>query len=134
MSGISRITALEIFTQPDDLEFRVDQDGDKWAFAITRGSGHNFKLLITAQPVCESSKEAVQAIADLLESICSGMTAELSTPSTMAAQFVNPNDRPLDDANMLSGEIRERIVSDLTAIGVASTYTYKTCALKRGEL
>lgn len=126
MAGITRLTALEIFTQPDDLEFRVGQDGDKWAFAITRGPGHSFKLLLTADPVFDSSDAAISAIGDVLETICTNMTSELSAPSSLPAQVVNPDNQPLDDANALSGEYRERIIRDLTANGVASTCEYKT--------
>ena len=125
MAGITRLTALEIFTQPDDLEFRVGQDGDKWRSQLLAGQDTVSSFCLKADPVFDSSDAAISAIGDVLEIICTKMTAELSVPSSLAAQVVNPDNRPIDDANALSGDYRERIISDLTDNGVASTYIYK---------
>ena len=122
MSGISRATALEIFTQPDDLEFSIGCKDDKWAIMVTRGPGHNFKLLITTEPVFESKDAAIKVVEELLDGICQGYESELTDPSSLAAQFVNPEDRSLENANVLTAERREWIIQELKANDTAGTY------------
>lgn len=125
MSGISLFSALEIFTQPDDLQFSIGEQAGKWGLAITRGPGHDYKLIITSQPVLESREAAANAIKTLLTDICTAATSELNKPKSMLAALANPDGLPIDDAHMLSGEYRERIFNDLMEHGVAQTFAYK---------
>lgn len=125
MSGISRITALEIFSQPDDLEFVIFEKGGLFGFLITRGPGHNFKLIISTSPYAADLAQAIRGVDTTLEHVCSYATAEVGNSGSLVAAFMNPDNRPVDDANGLSALYRERIIADLTSKRTASTYTYK---------
>ncbi len=54
--GLTLVTALEIFTHPDDLHIIVTQErGGKrgWGMGICRGPGHDFKVMLsTDAPLC----------------------------------------------------------------------------------
>lgn len=125
MSGIQRFTALEIFTNPDDLELSIFGNKSGWGLMITRGPDHRFKILITQNPVFPNSAQAIQAISNILRSICTSMTQELNNSESFIAKVFNSGGLSIDDANVLSGEYRERICRDLASYHVARTYTYK---------
>jgi hypothetical protein len=122
MAGVTRATALEIFTQPNDLEFSIGQKGGRWGIIITRGPGHRFKWLLSTKPVFESPKAATNVVHDVLESICQWATKELCDPATLAAQIINPEDQSLETAGVLTLEDREWIIRELEQHRVASTY------------
>ncbi len=124
MAGISKLTALEIFSQPRDLHFVVSEQNGKWAFVISRGPRHNFKPLLSTTPFADSKAIAVQEIANILQGICQAMTQEIANPDSLIAAVTNSNNRPADDATSLSGSDRERIIEDLTVASVAKTYEY----------
>jgi hypothetical protein len=65
--SLSRLTALEICTNPTDLEFQVAESKGKHAIMITRGPGHRFKLLLTTEAVFESRTVAVSTIRSVLD-------------------------------------------------------------------
>lgn len=64
MSGISMMTALEIVTNPKDLQILLTQDkvNGKYAIVIYRGPGHNFKLLISSIPYFEKIDSALDEV------------------------------------------------------------------------
>jgi len=70
MTGITMGTALEIFTNPRDLQVTIAQElngGGKFGFGIFRGPGHGFKPLLTSAFFAEALEEAVQAVRGVLE-------------------------------------------------------------------
>lgn len=131
--GVSLASALEIFSQPDDLHFQAAQIGEKWAFAISRGPGHNYKLLLSTEPVFDTIEATVRMVGKVLGNICTAVTSELNDPSSFAAQMLNGEGIPLDDAHALSGAYRERIIRDLLENHVADTSTYKGLPDQAGE-
>ncbi|MCH8748153.1 hypothetical protein IH781_00220 [Patescibacteria group bacterium] len=122
MAGISRVTALEIFTQPKDLHFSVGEDGGTWGFAITRGPGHSFKPLLTAQPVFDDMDQAVKDVGDILAAICETCRAELDDKTSLSAQVLNPDNRSLEEATVLTAELIEWILQELRANRKVGTY------------
>ena len=69
--GISMITALEIFSNPSDLKFSIvkEKKSKKLGFVITRGPGHNDKILLSSGLFAEKPEEAIASIKEILEFI-----------------------------------------------------------------
>jgi hypothetical protein len=121
------ITALEIFTNPADLEIIIGQDkeGAKFAVGIFRGPGHNFKPMLTSQPFAEKLEDAVEAIKRTLELIHEVLTKDCedrkSLPS-LSSQCLNPDGLEIDLFEVLNLELITRILEELRRHRVASTY------------
>lgn len=122
--GISIMVALEIFSHPDDLGFSIakERDGDKYCFFITRGPGHNFKILISSSFSFERPEKAVESIKGILESIQEFAIKEYADSSTFASRICNPEKIKVDENSMLSSELIARIVEELQKNQLASTY------------
>jgi hypothetical protein len=65
--GLSRLTVLEIYTNPADLEFQIAESDGKYAVMVTRGPGHKFKLLLTTEAVFEKCEVAIDSIRAVLD-------------------------------------------------------------------
>ena len=122
MSGISRITAYEIFANPNDLEIFIGQENEqgKWAIVFERGPGHNFKLLLDTAPVFEKPEEAIVAIKNTLEIIVDAVTKEAEDPNGFIR--IDKEELIAHPENVLSARLIERIVADLEKDHVASTW------------
>jgi len=61
-------TGLEIFGNPKDLAFSVKKlpRSEKYGLAVTRGPGHNFKLLLTGEDI-PSKEVALDIVRQVLE-------------------------------------------------------------------
>ena len=69
--GVSRLSAYEISGNPDDIvctSFK-NKDSGMYGGIISRGPGHNYKLIITTNPVYETQDEAESDMRDLVENI-----------------------------------------------------------------
>lgn len=121
--SISLITAIEIYSNPYDLEFLVGKEkgGTKFAIAITRGPGHNYKLLLTTEPYTENQAEVIGRIREILERVRSVAENELNNPESIAASFLNPDGEEINQANVLNADLIERIIAKLEQDRVAST-------------
>lgn len=122
--GISMITALEIFTNPSDLEIIIGQakEGGKFAVGILRGPGHNFKPMLTSEPFAEKFDDAVEAIKGILESVREAMTKEFMDQKSLPSQYLNPNGLEIDQSKVLNPDLINRILDELRQHKVASTY------------
>lgn len=118
------ITALEIFTNPGDLEITIRQKkkGSKFAIGIFRGPGHNFKPMLTSQPFAETQKDAVEAIKGTLESIRDAITKDFADRKSFPSQYLNPDGLEIDPSKVLNTELIARIIEELRQHQVASTY------------
>ena len=100
--GISIITAVEIFTNPGDLEFNIGftigKESGKFSISIFRGPSHNFKPLITSPPFAEKLEDAVEAIKERLEAIQQYMTKELEDPASHLLPYLNPDGGKIDQS------------------------------------
>jgi len=123
----SRLEAYEIFTNPYDLEIIIGKikGNDKYAFAISRGPGHNFKLLIDSEPFAETSEEAVKVVKEFLDSIQQFVTKEANDPKSLISTFLNPDNEEIDESKILTPDLINKIAEDLQKKQVASTYKYK---------
>ncbi len=121
--GISMITALEIFTNPGDLEITVGQakPGDKFAIGIFRGPGHNFKPMLTSQPFAGKVEDAVKAVKGILESIQQAMTKDFADRKSFPSQYLNPNGLKINQSKVLNPDLISRILDELRQHRVAST-------------
>ena len=127
MSGISKSTALEIFTNPRDLEIRIEQkSGGKYAVAISRGPSHNFKIMLSSQPFTEKLEGAVEVVKEILESIRSTITKELVDTKSVLSQHLNPDGKAISQSKVLNLDLINRIVSELRQHQIASTYKMHT--------
>lgn len=118
------ITALEIFTNPGDLEITIGQEkeGAKFSIGIFRGPGHNFKPMLTSQPFAEKLEDAVKAIQGTLESIHEALTKDFADRKSLPSQYLNPDSREIDQSKILNPDLISRILDELRQHQVASTY------------
>ena len=102
-------TALEIFSNPNDLSFTVGRNNEyeKFTILIMRGPGHNFKLLLTSEPQFESIEDAVGVIKEVLNSVCES-----------SRKFTGNH----NEVNTLNEEMIERILTSLKKTKHANTY------------
>ena len=127
MSGISRLTALEIFTNPNDLEIVIGQEksSGKYAIAIMRGPGHRGKLLIDSEPTIEKFEDALEAVKTILEGIQQFMKKEFEDPKSLVSQFLKSDDQIIDHSKTLNPDLINRIMDKLRKRKIASTYKMK---------
>jgi hypothetical protein len=122
--GISMITALEIFTNPEDLEITISQEkeGAKFAIGIFRGPGHNFKPMLTSQPFAEKFEDAIEAVKGMLESICAVLTKDFADQKSLSSRYLNPDGQQIDQSKVLNPGLISRILDELRQHRLASTY------------
>ena len=118
------LTALEIFTNPGDLEItiRQEKDGAKFAIGIFRGPGHNFKPMLNSQPFAETQEDAIEAIKGVLEPIREAMTKDFADRKSLPSQYLNPDGQEIDQTKVLNLDLISRILDELRQHRVASTY------------
>jgi len=124
MSGISRLIALEIFTNPSDLEIIIGQEksSGKYAIAIMRGPGHNFKMMLDSEPFAENFEDALKTAREILEIIQQAITKELKDPENLVIQILNLDKQAIDQSKVLNPDLINRIVDELRKHKIASTY------------
>ena len=122
--GISLLTALEIFTNPGDLEITIGQEreGAKFAIGIFRGPGHNFKPMLTSQPFAETQEDAIGAIKGTLDSIHEAMTKDFADRKSLPSQYLNPNGEEIDQSKVLNPDLIAQVLDELRRHRVANTY------------
>lgn len=121
---ISMITALEIFTNPSDLEITIGQEkeGGKFAIGIFRGPGHNFKSMLTSLPFAETREDAVMTVEGILRTAQEAITRECKDSGCLASQYLNPDGQDIDQSKVLNPDLIGRILEELRAHGKVSTY------------
>ncbi len=117
------LTALEIHTNPRDLEFTIgkDKQSGKFAFEIFRGPGHQYKALLTTKPFAKSQDEVIATIKEILEGITELSEKELPNPDSPISQILNPDNQEIDPSNTLNQEFIDQIIEELRRNQKAST-------------
>lgn len=118
------ICALNIFTNPNDLEIVIGQEtgGPRFGFIISRGPGHNFRPILSGSPFAKDAEEAIEKIKELLLRAHTFCTKELSNKGSIPSQFLNPDNDELVQDKILNLGLIEKIISELRLNRVASTY------------
>lgn len=122
--GLVMITVLEIFTNPWDLIFFIGPRDGKWGFTITRGPGHNGKILVITKGFAETKEVAVEALKELLESISTDCTRQYKDPESFISQFLNPDKLEIDESVALNMGLVAQIVDELTRCNEVRTYEF----------
>ena len=101
--GISRLTALEIYSNQDDIACECWGKNDEGLFigVIRRGPGHNGKLLLDGGLKVGSKEEAVSYMESLRDSIISAMEKELADKESQTSKLLQ------DDSVQLALEVAE---------------------------
>jgi len=122
--GLSVITALEIFTNPNDLEIVIGREnGDgKYLVVITRGPGHNFKLMLDSAPFAVTLEDAVESVKGILEATVEFGMKELTNKNSFVAHVSNPGCEPIDQTKVMNPGLINQILDELRQHRVASTY------------
>lgn len=122
MSGISASTALEINNHPDDLQVSIfnEKESDKYGIIVSRGPGHNYKLLISTSPFAGTIEQAIVEVKNLLTGIHSWATKELSDKDSVITQIINPSGQ-VDVSQTLNHDLIDRILGELLEHRVADT-------------
>jgi len=121
--GLTMMTALEIFTNPDDLEITIVQEknGGKFAISIFRGIKHRYKPMLTSQPFAKTQKEAIKAIGEILQAVHNVSTREFENSESLVFQFLNPDSKEIDQSKILNQNLIERILEELRKNAKVST-------------
>ncbi len=133
MPGITMLTALEIFSNPRDLVVSTGRVEGKYAIAISRGPGHNFKILIDSQPFAETPEAATKAIHEILGSIREAATKQLGDRESIPSQYLNPSGRRLHQSKVLDADLIDWILNELREGRVARTYQKESSAPEANE-
>jgi len=122
--AISMLTALEIFTNPADLEIDIwiEKSIGKFCIGIFRGPGHSFKSILTSQPFTEKEEDAVETVKVLLEEILTACTKEFKNPVSITCQYLNPDMEEIDQSKVLTHDLIEQILNELRRNRLARTY------------
>lgn len=123
--NMAPLTALEIFSQPDDLAFTTGQDKDDtglFAFGVFRGPKHNYKTLLTTRPFAKTKEELLEFIKKELEELCEFCKRKLKDPNDIISRILNPEQKELDESKILNQDLIDRIIAELDRNGSASTW------------
>ncbi len=130
--GLSMLTALELFTNPYDLEVTIAQQGGKYAFVIARGPGRERgKLMLSTSPVFASAEEAVSEVKQVLEIARQAIEKEFKNGRSFASAILNPKKKDLDPLRILSSSLIEQIGKKLLAENTVSTREMKPSSEER---
>ena len=127
-------SALEIFSNPFDLEFMIGEDQGKkdgtFCLALTRGPGHNFKPVLTGEgykskdDAIETFKKVLDICVEKGEEVFFGKKSSTDTVGKLLKTVGNPSDTKKEEAkNALTNDMVEKIIYDLKEKEVVSTYT-----------
>lgn len=105
------LTLLEIYSNPNDLQFQIPRKDDKSAIMISRGPGHNFKLLLSSEYVFNSLNDAVNTIKTILDTVI-----KECSDGFVCSKI---NDRVLTEKDV------QRILSELKEGRISVTYNRK---------
>lgn len=124
MFKIDRITALEIFTQFDDLHITTgkSKDVNMFGIGIYRGPGHNYKPMITSAPFAKTQEEAINKIKEILEFVCEFSKKDLEDAKSITAMILNPEGKEVDEAKTLNPKFIEIIIQELQQHQAVSTW------------
>jgi len=123
--GISLITALEIFSNPNDLEISIRRErkgNGRYSIEFSRGPGHNFKLMLSSKPFTEKPEEAVEIVRETLETIQQVVAKKFADKESFLSGYFNPDGKLIDQLQVLSSDLIIQIVEELKQHQVASTY------------
>jgi hypothetical protein len=120
--GITLLTAMEIYTNPADLMVSINEHQGKHGFLLGRGPGHYGKIMVECTPYFGTRQETIEYVKDLLTTLCSKVSEDLTKPDSLAAQLINPENKPIEELAGLSPSFIEKIVADLAAGKIAKTF------------
>ncbi|MES2416492.1 MAG: hypothetical protein V4504_02225 [Patescibacteria group bacterium] len=126
------ITALEIFTNPYDLEFVIGEDPEKkkWGLMICRGPEHRGKLLLSGEGY-DSKQDVINTIITQVLNICVEKGNEVSFGNSkngaeeLLKTVANPkNGTPEKAMNALTSQMVEQIKKQLEKDDSCSTCSW----------
>jgi hypothetical protein len=127
--GLCRLEAFEIFGNPMDLSIYVARcKSEKFALAITRGPGHNFKPLVDSNDAFLDRESAVQYVEAILTAcVEEGMKtvvseAEIKTCGIFCAGMYGTKENPPVKGAVLDADLIKEIGKKLRETGEAGTY------------
>jgi len=125
--GVSVMTVLEIFNHPDDLAVEIpkEKNGSKFAILISRGPGHNYKMLLSSKPVFETFDSAIDSVEKILKEIMEYGKKEVVNKESLIYAIVNPDGLELDqidESGILNAGLITRIMDELRKKQCADTH------------
>ncbi len=129
MAAFRLITALEIYSNPHDLEFSIFLGPDgKYGLLITRGPGHNFKRMISSTPFADTPEKAIEIVENILKISRKAIISEFEDSGSFLVRTFHPDLQTVDESKVLSEKLIEQILGDLRQHQVASTYKMNVTA------
>ncbi|MCX6786273.1 MAG: hypothetical protein NTU85_00405 [Candidatus Kaiserbacteria bacterium] len=120
---ITILSALEIFTNPHDLEILVGQGktNGKYVIAISRGPRDNFKMILDSDPFAEKLEDAIEAVEKILNIVQKVGTKEFGGNSILS-EYLNIDEQSIDQSKVLNPGLIAKIIQELQSHMMASTY------------
>ncbi|MFH1036474.1 MAG: hypothetical protein V1756_00185 [Patescibacteria group bacterium] len=90
---VSRLTLYEIAGNPDDVVVDAggpDKETGKYVGWITRGPGHNYKPLISTEPIFDTPEQAKEAMQKIVDWAKNWTEEDLRDPNNPLAEFLSP--------------------------------------------
>lgn len=108
-------TAIEIFSNPYDLEISIihDRNSGQFAICINRGPNNNYKPLFTPEPFTKSLNIAVNEVKLTLETIYTFIKFDLENVSSDSTLCLNPNGLGIDWSKVMSLNLINQITCEL---------------------
>ncbi len=123
------LTALEIFSNPDDLVISVKKPSETGSYrvAILRGERHHYKPLLTGDSGSKDFERVLSHVELTLTTAAEASRKHLENGGP-TAEIINPEADPIDDACVLTGERIAWIMTELREKGECSTATFCAAA------
>jgi hypothetical protein len=118
----SLITALEIFSNPADLDIKVFEIEGKFGFAISRSEGHHHKPMVHSVAQWETWEEVIKFVGEFLIEVCQFLQNELRDEKSLPSHLLCPQGGPVDQARVLNPGLINRILEQLRHYRTADTY------------
>ena len=95
---LTLLTALEIFSHPNDLCINVflDDKSRKWGVIIYRGPGHNYKLMLSSSPFLNTKSDAVNSVKKILLATCKASKDAIKDKDSFVSKLLKSTDPQLD--------------------------------------
>lgn len=126
---MTAITAFEIYSHPRDLCVVLGQHRENglWGFTITRGPGHQYKLLIEAKPYADDEEKAIKDVKKALEDVVEWVLKVREDQEGQgghegaAVEYSDGSRQIVEGEEGLNAQTIEWIIEKLRSGGVADT-------------
>lgn len=120
------LTALEIFTQADDLQILVGSYGNnnKYVYLVFGATRNNLELIFNSEPVFDTRDAAVDDFMKTLGSVREEIIRALTGAPNILTELMDPQNLSIEEVRnvLMSQEYFDYIEQDLRTDSMAKTH------------